>query len=264
MTAAPIRAILPRDLSDTRGRTVSRPAVLIVTILALAASVVSSINPPEQRNHNFRMKRELRDAWRMARGEGVRHVLSTRTVGDDVGISLMLAAVLRTQDVSAMDSPPTQAPRLFIILQRAIFILTATLLAGAIAVYIRPAVGLIIGLLPSLSPNWRFISFSDDVYLYPAAAIALALTALILLRRRSRHVWWLALICVVGIVGCQIMRNISILCMGLFIVALFPRFTPAAQVAPIQLRRRLLICLGLTLLLSTAATRAVGSSGHVF
>ncbi|MCB9854464.1 MAG: hypothetical protein H6818_02170 [Phycisphaerales bacterium] len=260
---APSAADAQPSSTRTLIRTHSRA---IATAVVLLASIIAACAPPAERNQNFRLRKMLKAGWQIARGEDASTVLARQYPGFDIGTPLFLAVAMRmsTSADELAKGPPDRAPALYHLMHRAGFALAVTMMFAALLHLTTPFVAAAIAALILISPNWRFIAYSDDVYVFPMYALAAALAAIAALGAR-RRVAWPTLIGCAAVIGVScIFRNVSVLCLaGLFVVAAFPStfFTN-------ELRRRIRIRAFATIILAIVSGAAPGflvkSTGHVF
>lgn len=237
-------------------------AIAVVLLAAIAASFF----PPADRNPNYRMRHTLKAGWRIARGESAANVLSRAYPGYDVGTPLALAVVMRltipAETLAA--GPPGSAPPLYDWLHRAAFAAAVATLFAALMRLATPFVAIGIAALLLLSPNWRLIAYSSDVYTFPMIALAATLMGVALFNAKSRVAWPGLIACAVAVALASLFRNVSILCICLMLAfAIFPQTfyrTDARQI----IRRRALAFFLLALVLAKIPGVFLNSSGHVF
>ncbi len=236
------------------------------TAFILLAAIAASFFPPADQNPNYRMRHMLKAGWRIARGESAANVLSLAYPGYDVGTPLALAVVMR-QTIPAetlATGPPGSPPPLYNWLHRAAFAAAVATLFAALMRLTTPFVAIGIAALLLLSPNWRLIAYSSDVYTFPMFALAATLMGVALLNAKPRVAWPGLIACALAVAASALFRNVSILCIGLALaVALVPGVL-CRDAARAKIRRRALAFFALALLLSKVPGLLLNSSGHVF
>lgn len=247
-----------RRLSGHQGQL----AILVVFLLAL----LSGVFPPLERNQNFRLSKLNRAAWHIARGEDYARVLTQSYAGYDIGTPLTLAVLMKTtmtaDELAA--GPPSQPPALFQMANRILFAAAVAILFAALCRLTTPLVAAAMAVLLLLSPNWRFIAYSDDVYVFPAYAFAATLAGIAIVNSKHRLAWPGILICGAAIGASCMFRSVSILCLGSVVaVGLFPG-TFLGNVSRPLVRRRTAALTLVAVVVAIAPGILARSPGHVF
>ncbi|MCA9256022.1 MAG: hypothetical protein KDA33_10310, partial [Phycisphaerales bacterium] len=239
---------------------------ILATAIVLLAGVLAACFPPAERNENFRLRKMLKAGWRIARGEDVSRVLTQKYAGYDVGTPLFLAVTMKlTQSADELaEGPPTQAPPIYHWAHRAGFIVAITALFAALWRLTTPFVAAGVATLLIASPNWRFIAWSDDVYVFPLYAFTATCVAIAVINQRSRIAWPALIVSALAIGAACTFRNVSLLCVGPLLLLVVKPTILQTTASPRSTRIRAAATFLIATLCAVLPGKLVGSPGHVF